>query len=231
MKMKRGDYANGYNVQAITENGIILSSSLFTTSADQGTLMPSVRKLQKTHQTPEIVLADKGYSSEDNYAFCEQAGIDAYIPPYAEPADLSGFRYNKQKDTYTDGDGRVYCFKHHMQRRDGLSMRGRPRKTENKKRQHDLYKRTIYEHQDGKTGKKKYLSVSRLWQEHVKKQKEKLSSPHGKRIYKQRMHDVEGVFANIKKNLRFTAFSLRGLAGVTAEWTLISLAHNLKKIL
>ena len=45
------------------------------------------------------------------------------------------------------------------------------------------------------------------------------------------MHDVEGVFANIKKNLRFTSFNLRSFTGVNIEWTLISLAHNLKKIL
>ena len=65
----------------------------------------------------------------------------------------------------------------------------------------------------------------------LQKQKEKLSTDQGKQIYKKRMHDVEGVFANIKKNLRFTSFNLRSFTGVNIEWTLISLAHNLKKIL
>lgn len=65
----------------------------------------------------------------------------------------------------------------------------------------------------------------------MKKQKKKLSSLRGKQLYEKRMHDVEGAFANIKKNLGFRTFSLRGLAGVTAEWMLISLAHNLKKII
>lgn len=44
------------------------------------------------------------------------------------------------------------------------------------------------------------------------------------------MHDVEGVFGNIKKNLKFTSFNLRGFRGVNTEWTLIALAHNIKKI-
>jgi len=118
-----------------------------------------------------------------------------------------------------------------MERRDGLAKTGRPRKGENKQHQHGLYKRAIYEYCDKKTGIKKYLAVSQRWQEYVKKQKEKLSSRLGRLLYQKRMHDVEGVFANIKKNLGFTAFNLRGLAGVAAEWTLISLAHNLKKVM
>ena len=167
----------------------------------------------------------------DFYAFCEESGIDAYIPNYSEPTDLSRFRYNKKKDMYTDSHGRVYVFKQHVEKRDGQVSLGRPKKTENIRSRHGLYKRTIYEYRNKRTGVKKYLAVSQRWQEYVKKQKEKLSSLSGRRIYQKRMYDVEGVFANIKKNLGFTVFNLRGLAGVTAEWTLISLAHNLKKVM
>lgn len=233
MKMKRGaGYANAYNVQSITENGIILASAISTSSADQAALIPAVQKLKdSTGKTPKRLLADKGYSSEDNYAFCEKSGIDAYIPNHQEPVDLSRYAYDQKNDTYTDTRGRLYVFKSHMGRRDGKVKRGRPLKTENVKNQHGLYKRIIYEYLNRKTGIKKYLAVSPLWQKYVKKQKEKLSSLRGRRLYRKRMHDVEGVFANIKKNLGFTTFNLRGLAGVLAEWTLISLAHNLKKVM
>jgi len=233
MKLKRGNgYANAYNVQSVTENGVILSNTIITGSADQAALIPTVEKFKSLHgKTPKRLLADKGYSSEDNYAFCENSGIDAYIPNYSEPTDLSRFRYNKKKDTYTDPHGRVYVFKQHVEKRDGQVSRGRPKKTENTRSRHGLYKRTIYEYRNKRTGVKKYLAVSQRWQEYVKKQKEKLSSLSGRRIYQKRMHDVEGVFANIKKNLGFTVFNLRGLAGVTAEWTLVSLAHNLKKVM
>jgi len=233
MKLKQGNgYANAYNVQSITENGVILASSIVTSSADQTALIPTVEKFKNLHgATPKQLLADKGYSSEDNYAFCEKSGIDAYIPNCTEPIDLSRFRYDKKKDAYADEQGRIYLFKQHMERRDGLAKTGRPRKGENKQHQHGLYKRAIYEYCDKKTGIKKYLAVSQRWQEYVKKQKEKLSSRLGRLLYQKRMHDVEGVFANIKKNLGFTAFNLRGLAGVAAEWTLIALAHNLKKVM
>lgn len=233
MKLKQGaGFANAYNVQSITEGGIILSNAVFTTSADQPTLIPAIQKFKAMNgKMPKRLLADKGYSSEDNYAFCEKSGINAYIPNYSEPADLSRYAYDKKEDTYTDARGRIFVFKQHMEKREGHPSRGRPRKTESVKNRHGLYKRTIYEYVNRKTGVKKYLAVSPLWQKYVKEQKEKLSSRRGRNIYKKRMHDVEGVFANIKKNIGFTVFNLRGLAGVTAEWTLVSLAHNLKKVM
>lgn len=232
MQMKRKDYANGYNVQAVTENGIILSSSIFNSSADQNTLIPSLQKLQRSFSAPKTILADKAYSSENNYSFCEQNAIDAYIPIYSEPADLSNYIYDEKQDIYTNKQGRVFHFKQHAGKRDRTGKRGRPRKSmESPEQKRHLYKSTLYEHVEEKTKKKKYLSVSLGWQDYVKKQKEKFSTLKGKLLYKQRMHDIEGVFANIKKNLRFTSFNLRGFAGVNAEWMLISLAHNLKKVL
>lgn len=230
MQMKRKDFANGYNVQSITENGIILSNSIFNGPSDTNTLIPSLQKLQSLFVLPKRLLADKGYSSEDNYSFCEQNDIDAYIPVYSKQVDISDYSYDEAKDEYTDKQGHVYHFKQHEKRRDGTGKRGRPRKSkESLEQQRRLFRSAVYEHFDETTQKTKYLSISPGWQSHIRKQKEKLSTLKGKLIYKQRMHDVEGVFANIKKNLGFDSFNLRGFAGVSAEWTLISLAHNLKK--
>ncbi len=46
---------------------------------------------------------------------------------------------------------------------------------------------------------------------------------------KQRCWDVEAVFGNIKQNMNFKRFMLRGIEKVTIETGLIALAHNLKK--
>lgn len=230
MQMKRKDYANGYNVQSVTENGIILSSSISNASNDSNALIPTLKKLQSKHRYPKKLLADKGYCSEDNYAFCEDNNIDAYIPVHKEQVDISQYTYDKKTDTYTDLEGRKYLFKQYKNRRDGKRQRGRPKKTETQDQKLQLYKTVQYEHVNNETQKKKYLHISPEWLHHVKKQKEKLCSALGKEIYKQRMYDVEGVFANIKKNLNFTRFNLRGFVGVTNEWNLITLAHNIKKI-
>lgn len=228
MKMKRSDFANGYNVQIISENGLILNNSIFNSSSDQNTLIPSLEKLQGSLTKPKILLADKGYSSEDNYLFCEQNNINAYIPPQSEQTDLTNYVYDEKKDIYTDRQGVVYYFKQHAKRR---GDKVKYKLTESPRYRHHLFKMTVYEGVDEVTQKKKYLSISSVWKEYIKQQKEKLSTSEGKEVYRQRGYDVEGVFANIKKNLRFTHFNLRGFSGVANEWTLISLAHNLKKIL
>lgn len=230
MKMKRNDFANGYNVQNITENGFILTNHIDNSSADQNALIPTIEKLKDTHQSlPKRLLADKGYSSSKNYSFCEANKIGAYIPIHRESVDISKYNYSKRNDTYTDKNGCVFFFKQHMKPKSGHPKIGRPRKTQNQQKNHNLYKCTIYEYIDDKTKKKKYLSIDMDWINHCRKQKKKLSTLHGKKLYKQRGYDVEGVFANIKKNLKFTHFNLRGFRGVKTEWNLISIVHNIQK--
>ena len=58
----------------------------------------------------------------------------------------------------------------------------------------------------------------------------KLDSQAGKAIYAKRRHIVEPVFGHIKTILGFTGFHLRGLKKVNAEFKLVAIAHNLKKI-
>ena len=60
--------------------------------------------------------------------------------------------------------------------------------------------------------------------------KAKLSSEHGDAIYSQRMSLVEPVFGNLKFNLGFTRYRLRGLRKVQGEFLLMCIAHNLKKL-
>jgi transposase len=57
-----------------------------------------------------------------------------------------------------------------------------------------------------------------------------LSSPEGRRLYKQRSWTVEPGFGHIKANLGFTRFSRRGLDAVKAEWHLVTAAANLLKL-
>ncbi len=60
--------------------------------------------------------------------------------------------------------------------------------------------------------------------------REKLSTPEGKAIYKQRARTVEPAFGIIKEAMGFRGFTLRGLAKVSGEWTLMCHAFNLKRL-
>jgi len=57
-----------------------------------------------------------------------------------------------------------------------------------------------------------------------------LSTEHGIALRKQRCHDVETVFGQIKNNKGFRRFHLKGLKKVDIEIGLIALAHNLRKM-
>lgn len=59
---------------------------------------------------------------------------------------------------------------------------------------------------------------------------DKLAQPENAKIYRKRGVSIEPVFGNIKANLGFRKFSLRGNAGVHSEWRLICTVHNLLKL-
>ena len=58
----------------------------------------------------------------------------------------------------------------------------------------------------------------------------RVATKAGRRRYQQRQQTVEPVFGIIKQAMGFRRFSLRGLAKVRLEWTLVTLAYNLKRL-
>ena len=58
----------------------------------------------------------------------------------------------------------------------------------------------------------------------------KLATKRGRARYKKRKGIVEPVFGWVKRVLGFRAFSLRGLRKVAAEWSLVCLALNLRRM-
>lgn len=60
--------------------------------------------------------------------------------------------------------------------------------------------------------------------------REKLGTDAGRAKYRQRQQTVEPVFGIIKNVLGFERFSLRGEQKVSGEWSLISLAYNVKRL-
>ena len=66
--------------------------------------------------------------------------------------------------------------------------------------------------------------------EPIDKMRNKLKTVEGRKVYAQRKSTVEPVFGIIKHVLGFRQFFLRGLEAVTGEWTLVSMAWNMKRM-
>jgi transposase len=58
----------------------------------------------------------------------------------------------------------------------------------------------------------------------------RLATPEGKKLYGLRKHTPEPVFGIIKSVLGFRQFLLRGLNKVRGEWSLVTMAWNMKRI-
>ena len=64
----------------------------------------------------------------------------------------------------------------------------------------------------------------------VETMKHRLRTPEGRAVYGRRKCTVEPVFGIIKSVLGFRQFHLRGLKAVSGEWTLVTIAWNLKRL-
>jgi transposase len=65
------------------------------------------------------------------------------------------------------------------------------------------------------------------WAEHMAW---RVATKSGRARYKLRQQTVEPVFGIIKSALGFRAFRLRGLLGAALEWSLVTLAYNLRRL-
>ncbi len=229
MKMKRKDRGNWYNPQNATENQFIITTTVPNTANDTNELIPVLDKISNNYnEFPNKVLADAWYWTEKNYKYSEKHNIEAYIPhPKSSWANLNEYKYDKKNDTYEDTNGNIFRFKQYVWK---LSWwkRWRPKKWEKNKEAE--FKSKLY-YTKSKDWKNKYLQISKNIKEIFKRNNDRLYSEEWKNIYKKRSWCVENVFWNMKMNLKFERFSLRWFLWVQIEWNLISLAHNLWKII
>lgn len=78
--MLNGELKPGYNWQISTQNQYILDYTIHPELADTSTLPVHVDSLIETlGDTPEVLVADAGYGSEQNYEYLESKGIEAYV--------------------------------------------------------------------------------------------------------------------------------------------------------
>ncbi|MFN8242112.1 MAG: IS1182 family transposase [Bacteroidales bacterium] len=234
--MRNGQLKPGYNLQVSTNNQFILSYSLHSNPTDTNTLESHLEQFKKLHGIyPEILTADAGYGSEENYNILERKGIEAYVKyNYFEkdqgkkvaksPFRLENMPYDVENDSYNCPAGQVI-------KKAGVKNRFTG----------NGYKQTylIYEsancegcslnQQCGLKTRNRTFEVNNQLNKYKAKANQMLNSEKGLYHRSKRPVDVEPVFANIKHNKGFKRFNLRGMAKVEVETGLIAIAHNLKK--
>jgi transposase len=214
---------------AITEDGIIVSAYTTNQCSDRTqTVQVAEKAEQVSGQTYNDILADSGYASYDNYEEFEKQKKTIYIPDQQlsmeaekaqNPYHRNNFIYEEEKDHFVCPENKELPYSY-------SSIHKR------------LKARTkVYICKDcPECDKQPICTKGKFRQIHIeqrewmrKKIRDLLTSAEGKLKYLKRMR-IESVFGNIKHNLNYVHLYLKGIQKTTAEWQLICIGHNLKKI-
>ena len=77
---KNGQLKPGYNLQISTHDQFILHYSLHQNQADTLTLCPHMEEYKAQYDsTPDVLVADAGYGSEENYEYLENQQIEGFV--------------------------------------------------------------------------------------------------------------------------------------------------------
>lgn len=240
MRMKENPQGNpkpGYNLQAGTENQFIVGYSLHQTAADAICLRPHLEEVKSSlGRLPQNVIADAAYGNEENYVYLEQEKIGNYVKYglfhqektrkfKSNPYRIENLPYDPEHNAFTCPAGN---------RMEWVQIKPDRTKTGF---QQDVH---IYRAQGcGKcplkpqcTKAKGDRDISVNWNYWIYKAqaRQNLESEAGKKLRARRSVEVESVFGQIKRNMGFRRFHLRGLEKVKTEMGILAIAHNIAKM-
>ena len=235
--MQNGQLKPGYNLQVSTNNQYVANYTTEQTTSDTITLKNHLEEYQNSfNEFPKSLTADAGYGSEENYTLLENNDITAFVKYnyfHKEQRDkklkdnpflVKNLHYNKETDIYycPMGQAMEYQFQYYRKTKTGFKQ---------------LIKRYQAKNCQGcplrtscfKAKGNRIIEINYNLQRLKKQAKELLTSEKGIAQRKRRCWDVEAVFGNIKQNMKFKRFMLRGKEKINVEIGLILMAHNLKK--
>ena len=217
MQTKKRFSELSYNVQlSVSKNQIIVANEVCQDKHDAHQFIPQIKNIKENIELKEDtkIALDCGYSDADNIKFAEDEKINLYVPSRAQAQTLDGKEESLNHDNYEyDEEKNELISKGIRYRFRGFYTR------KNGKKIASYYNAEI----------KKKKDVPYYFRERLR-MKEKMSTTEAKKTYSLRKITVEPSFGNIKQNLGFREFLLRGLEKVKIEMNLVSIAHNLQKI-
>ena len=245
MRMKDDPMMNGqlkaaYNWQISTSNQYIVNYDIYPNPTDTLTLPHHLDQYKKLYDTsPDVIVADSGYGSEENYEKMESEQIEAYVKynyfhmeqkakGKIKPKQVfapNHLYYDEENDAFICPMGQRMEKKYdtHIKTKSGYQQKYSVYQAKNCKG--CPLRGSCHKSKDHRTIRINW-NLRRL----KDKARQKLLSDQGVAHRSQRPVDVEAVFGNIKQNKKFTRFNLRGKDNVMIEAGLIALAHNLAKM-
>lgn len=241
MRMKEDHMRNGqlkpaYNVQLSSQNQYIVNYSLHQNPGDTTTLYKHLESFHALYKSyPQVLVADAGYGSEENYQLLANRKIVGYVKhnqfDREQHSKMTDW-FKSEKLAYDKKQDVLYC-----PIGDPMKVIGqRTRKTANgfkqviTKYQASNCKRCPLREACHEQSGNRLVEINHRLRSLKQQANARLKSEVGIAYRKKRPADIEPVFANIKHNKNFKRFMLRGLNKVEIETGLLAIAHNLAKM-
>ena len=236
--MNNGQTKPGYNLQIATEKQFITDFGFFPNPTDTLTMIPFLSSFSDRYgHYDKETCADSGYGSEENYAFMEAHGMEAYVKynlfhkeqKRAFKNDIfriENLYYNPEGDYFvcpmgqhmerigvchgkTDSGYRTESVVYRAQRCEGCPLRWGCYKKRNGNRE---------------------IEVNHRLMEYKRKARERLTSEKGLQHRSKRPIEPEAVFGQMKYNMHYRRFRHFGKDKVTMDFAFFAIAFNIKKM-
>jgi transposase len=198
----------------------------FADKVDSLSLQQTVKtiqpRLRKHHLLWRNLAADAGYSSGENYAFLEQAGLESYIPPHGTyKGGPEGFIYHKEGDYWECSEGVHVTF-----RKIQVEKSGNRKKLYLSKRSHckgcPIKAQCI-----GKSPERRITITA--YRAEYERAIARVKSRTGQYMKRKRSATVEPVFGTLTQFMGLRKINTRGISNANKCMLVAAMAYNLKK--
>ena len=231
-----------YNIQAGTERQFIVGFSLHNRAGDTACLIPHLEGVRKRlGRLPKKVVADAAYGSEENYSYLEKVGVENYLKYNTFYQDTHHYRkveilrknqfraenfiYDPEKDEFICPANQRLHFLYTSKYKSDNNYN-----TERRHYECHHCQNCPMKSQCTKAKGNRRIAISFKLLAFRKQARENLTSIEGQNLRIQRSVEVETVFGDVKHNMEFRRFHLRGIEKAKIEFGLVSIAHNLRKL-
>ena len=239
MHMKNEELLPAYNVLASSENQIITACTVHQNPNDSICFRHHLESIEQRDGLPKQMVADAGFGSAENYELLNEKEVEAFVkyPQFQAEQSLAHKRDRFHKDNFLyDPDSDSYTCPHNqkltLKRTYQTSNRASDYKTTIKEYQCEDCSACPFYHACNKSPntRNRLIKVNTNLEIYKREVQQRLCSENGLQLRRQRGCEIESCFGDIKHNMKFRRFHLRGLAKVKVEWTIVAMAHNFRKI-
>lgn len=220
-----------YNTQISVSNGLVTAFLVSQSRNDMNDFVPLLdAHFNFYSEYPKRLCADAGYGSLINYRYLEEHNIKNFVKYFTWEGNVSG---RNPSQYHLNDDETITCLKGNNGYKINLNWHHRKAGSIFYKVegcidcQFSIYCKRFMQNKDGNF---KIFEVTTELQKYIQQAEKNLLSVEGIEMRVNRSSQVEGTFGVIKQDFQYERFRRRSLNKVSAEFMLVCLGYNVRKL-